>query len=124
MKTKKKTGLGKSLLLRRTIDPRESPEAPLPVVPSQEAMFVSEGLPPSMNKPEAEPAPAIQSHGKPTKKSLVLHDRCTLYLEREINERLSLTAGIKGPDRSDIVNDILRKHLPTYRIEIEGQAGQ
>ena len=119
METPKKTGLGSSLLLRRTVNPPVSPAAPLPVTSIQEVMPATEELPSQVITPELTLVPPIQPHRKPSKKSLVLHDRCTLYLEREINKQLGIASRLEGRDRSEIVSDLLQRYLPKYRVERE-----
>lgn len=121
MTNDRKTGLGNSLLLRRTAQPVEPP-----VEPQEEP--VQETPPPEPTPPiEPQPEPTVETamvappaapQTKRTEK-LTLRDRCTIYLERGVNEQLHMTSRIEGKERSEIVSEILRKHLPKYRIERE-----
>lgn len=117
MDTIKKTGLGESLLLRRT----ENPPMPTPVeVPDVQTSEVLPKPEPIAPEPVLVESPAPRSAAKkPKKQMLVLRDRCTLYLERAVNEQLHMAARIEGRERSEIATDILRKHLPKYRVERE-----
>lgn len=118
MKTTRKTGLGDSLLLQRT-EPAPETIVPAPTdVPASEPMSIPTP-PPPQTEVEAEPALPEPVSKKQQKVKLVLRDRCTLYLERTVNEQLGMVARIEGRERSDIASDILRKHLPKYRIERE-----
>lgn len=68
------------------------------------------------------PVPAISKPRQPVSrasKPLSLRDRCTIYLERTVNDRLDLVARIEGRERSEVVTELLQKHLPKYRIESE-----
>jgi len=44
-------------------------------------------------------------------------ERCTLYLSPEINAQLDLAAHIERKERSQVVEALLRQHLPKYRVE-------
>ena len=116
METPKKTGLGNSLLLRRTALPPFVPQAP-PVVPTLNSTVIPESLPVPLPESETTPAPLMRASRKTRTKPLVLRDRCTLYIAREVNEKLQTAASVERRERSEIVSDILREHLPTYRIE-------
>lgn len=117
MDTIKKTGLGESLLLRRTETPPMPTLAEVPDVQTSEVLPKPEPVAPEPIRVESlAPRPAAK---KPKKKVLVLRDRCTLYLERAVNEQLHLAARIEGRERSEIATEILRKHLPKYRVERE-----
>ena len=48
---------------------------------------------------------------------LTLRDKVTLHLDRDVNEQLDLAARVEGKERSEVTSEILRKHLPRYRIE-------
>ena len=50
-------------------------------------------------------------------KAVAARDRCTLYLSRELNAQLDLVAHIERKERSEIVESLLRAHLPKYRVE-------
>ncbi len=123
METSNKTGLGNSLLLQRTVISAVPPATPA-VVPAQEATPapVLPYQPESI--PEPIPIPPIQASRKSPKQPLVLRDQCTLYIERGVNRQLHIVAHAEGRERSEIVSDILRKHLPKYRIELEGQGSE
>jgi len=45
-----------------------------------------------------------------------LRDRCTVYLDPAINQQLDLVARIERRQRSEVVADALRRHLPHYHI--------
>ncbi|MBS0203964.1 MAG: hypothetical protein JSS49_13750 [Planctomycetes bacterium] len=120
METIRNTGLGDSLLLRRTeAPPAEQPAVTLDgqtTIPSpQEPPRPTRGL----QTAEVPSIPLPASPTKTKKKPLVLRDRCTIYLEREVNDQLDMAARIEGRERSEIASDLLRKHLPKYRIERE-----
>jgi hypothetical protein len=72
---------------------------------------------------EPQPEPVIQAVQQPARKrkkkkpALVLRDRCTLYLERDVNELLDHAAHAEARDRSELVSELLRKHLPRYQVE-------
>ncbi|MDB5343265.1 MAG: hypothetical protein JWP89_1642 [Schlesneria sp.] len=116
MQPTRKTGLGDSLLLRRT----EEPPAEVSDVSSDAPMA---GVSPApVSEPTATKTEPVLPQARPTKKrkeQLVLRDRSTLYLERSVNEQLRLVAQIEGRERSEVATDILRKYLPKYRIERE-----
>lgn len=116
----RKTGLGGSLLLQRT-EPSGTPERPDVSPP-----------PASLNAPADASVPQTSQRSKRSERSnvqqstlrgkdepQVLRDRCTLYIDREVNERLDLVARVEGRERSEVVSQLLRKHLPKYRIETE-----
>ena len=119
METIRKTGLGDSLLLRRT----EAPPTAVPAVPADvQTPDLSSPPEPTSSVPaiattdSALPQPSSK---KRPKEQLVLRDRCTLYLERAVNERLDMAARIEGRERSEVATDILQKYLPKYRVERE-----
>ncbi len=117
METTKNTGLGSSLLLQRTERPVSETSANVPDV---QTLVTPTPEPDAKPKPTSvEALPPHQTSKKSRTKALVLRDRCTLYLDRELNEQLHITSRVEGRERSDVVNDILRKHLPKYRIERE-----
>lgn len=117
MDTIKKTGLGESLLLRRTETPPVLTPAEVPDVQTSEVLPQPE---PATAAPKPIEIPAPRSVAKKSKKiPLELRDRCTLYLERAVNEQLHMAARIEGRERSEIASEILRKHLPKYRVERE-----
>lgn len=118
METPKRTGLGDSLLLRRT---ETLTEPPRPVASDVQTPEVIPTVKPNVTQePSPDETPTPQPAAKKSKKTpLVLRDRCTLYLERTVNEQLHMAARIEGRERSEVVTDILRKHLPKYRIERE-----
>lgn len=119
METTRKTGLGDSLLLRRT----EAPSAVTPtVIPDAQVPAGVSTPEPTPSEPatvEAESVLPPPDSKLPRKVPLVLRDRCTLYLDRAVNEQLHMAARIEGRERSEVVTDILRKHLPKYRIELQ-----
>ena len=123
MDTPKKTGLGSSLLLRRTVTPPVPPDSPV-VLPAPSAVIISEPVPAPLPSPEPIQTPPLQSPQQAPKPPLVLRDRCTLYITREVNEQLHVTARIEGRERSEIVSDLLRKYLPRYRIERQEEGSE
>jgi len=106
---KKQTGLGLSLLLQRT-DQKPKPERPA-VIPKPE--------PTEIKASEADVVSEIpqRNREKSRQKPKVLQDRCTLYIARDVNEKLDLASRVEDRDRSEIVSELLRKHLPEYTIE-------
>jgi len=56
------------------------------------------------------------SRTKPTRK-FQLRDRCTLYLDPEVNQQLDLVAGIERRQRSQVVTELLRQYLPDYQVQ-------
>lgn len=116
METSKNTGLANSFLLRRTEVPAVLPDVPV-VTPTQETESVLETPVSPVPTPEPTPVSPIQNAPQSHKKQPVLRDRCTLYIAQEVNELLDVAARVEGRDRSEIVTDILREHLPTFRIE-------
>ncbi len=113
---KKQTGLGMSLLLRRT-DQKAIPEQPA-VVPQAVSTVPQESAIPQ--EPEKEIVTQVtpqQNRKKSRQKPQVLQDRCTLYIARDVNEKLDIASRIEDRDRSEIVSELLRKHLPEYTIE-------
>lgn len=118
MEKQNKTGLGKSLLLQRTVISAVPPTTPA-VVPAEEVTPAPEltELPEPILEPI--PVPPPPASRKSSAKPLVLRDQCTLYLEREVNKQLHIVARAEGRERSEIVSDILRQHLPKYRIELQ-----
>lgn len=119
METIRNTGLGNSLLLRRT----DTPPAAAADVSSDIPTFETPAAPepsPSL-APAAEPETTIPQpeSRKATKQRLTLRDRCTLYLDRQVNDQLDIAARIEGRERSEIVSDLLSQHLPRYRVERE-----
>ncbi|MCA9093706.1 MAG: hypothetical protein KDA68_09485 [Planctomycetaceae bacterium] len=112
---KKQTGLGLSLLLQRT-DQQPKPERPA-VIPKPEPTVTP--VPTEIKTSEADVVPEIpqQNRNKSRQKPKVLRDRCTLYIARDVNEKLDLASRVEDRDRSEIVSELLRKHLPEYTIE-------
>ena len=105
----KETGLGaNSFLLRRPTE--ETVERP--------DVSESAPIPTSKQPPTTRPADRA-ARPKPNKPQPTPRDRCTLYLDREINERLDLAAQFEDSERSEIVTKMLRQHLPKYRITLE-----
>lgn len=111
----KGTGLGSSLLVRRT-EPLAEPKV------SEE---VQAAVDPEPQKREDSTTPSSQvlqihvhednSAGQETKPQMI-RDRCTIYLDPDVNQRLHLTARVEEKDRSQIVNEILRQHLPEFQV--------
>jgi hypothetical protein len=100
----KRTGLGGSLLLQRT-DPQPPVDNPVPfLTPERPERF------------DIQPEPVRQVE---IKKPQELRDRCTLYLDRDVNTQLDLVARIERRQRSEVVTEILRDNLPKYRIDRE-----
>lgn len=106
MSTSRRTGLGVPHLFRR---PAEAKPTPLP---EQEDLQPNDQPPESTNWGQRElPASRTQPVRKPR-----LRDRCTLYLDPEINQQLDFVAGVERRQRSEVVTELLRAHLPKYRI--------
>jgi hypothetical protein len=95
---KKRTGLG--FLLART-EP-EYPKTPQKPIDTEQ--------PSSPNAPE--PETEVQSLKQ-------LGDRCTIYLDRDINAHLDFVSRIECKRRSQIVCEILRAYLPKYSVTKE-----
>ncbi|MBI1902936.1 MAG: hypothetical protein HYS13_17705 [Planctomycetia bacterium] len=106
----KTTGLGESLLLRRTDPPADRPRKP--AKNGQER----KEAPPIEPAGADDPAPADPLS---TVHRAVPRDRTTLYLDQDVNDWLDLAARIERKQRSELASEILRKHLPRYRIEPE-----
>jgi hypothetical protein len=102
--TDKNTGLGNSLLLKRTAD--HGPEKPSQGAQTSE----SSGRPDVI--PDGQPKPT-------RRKPRDLRDRCTIYLDPDVNQQLDLVARIQRRQRSQVVTEILRANLPKYRIDME-----
>ena len=113
METERKTGLGGSLLLQRTEIPARVMPPAVPIQPPNTEMTAL----PEPPHPVAVIQSAPRTSRKRKKPALVLRDRCTLYLERDVNEQLAHTSHAEGRDRSEVVSELLRKHLPKYQIE-------
>lgn len=142
----KKTGLAKSFLFQRT-DSIETPERPDAQTPERlGAQDISDvpnaqeskrpthsdiqeserpnasGVSRTSNTPNSQtPKRSGRPNAGRAKESprLTLRDRCTLYIERDVNERLAFVARLEGKERSEVVSDLLRQHLPKYRITEE-----
>jgi len=101
----RRTGLG-SLLLRRT-DGERHPKPPEEHEPHR-------GPP----DPTLDPGPGIDLPTEPTRKTNRARprDRCTLYLDEDVNQQLDLVARVERRQRSEVVTELLRRHLPSYRI--------
>ena len=97
----KKTGLGNSLLLQRT--------APAPSRPQPTAAETSQTSEASETSRPAGRRPPRKPRQRP-------RVRRTLYLELELDARLSGVAGIERKERSEVVNELLRRHLPQYSV--------
>ncbi|MDB5341993.1 MAG: hypothetical protein JWP89_370 [Schlesneria sp.] len=119
MQPTRKTGLGDSLLLRRTEEPAPEASAVSADVPMASVSPAPESEPTVPVVTPIEPVLPRTTSTKKRKEQLVLRDRSTLYLERSVNEQLRLVARIEGRERSEVATDILRKYLPKYRIERE-----
>ena len=100
----KHTGLGSSLLLQRTT-PQPPPENPIPSQTSERPEHF-----------EINPEPVRQVE---IKKPQELRDRCTLYLDRDVNTQLDLVSRIERKQRSEVVTEILRENMPKYRVDRE-----
>lgn len=98
------TGLGDSLLLKRTSDDNADKSSDDVQTPE------------TSKRPDA----PTDRQGKPPRRGpRDLRDRCTIYLDPEINRQLDLVARIERKQRSEVVADILRANLPKYRIDLE-----
>lgn len=117
MKNDKKTGLAPSLLLRRT-EPTEIPE-PNNVPPATEIdePVTETAFPDAQTSSQSETATIAGSRRPGKIFRMIPRDKATIYMERDLNEQLRRVAALEGRDRSDVVNQILRKHLPRYRVE-------
>lgn len=113
--TPKKTGLGSSLLLRRT-EPPAAPRRP----DARDGQAAQRSADPETPATPAAETPETSRPKPPAAKHrAVPRDRCTLYLDQDVNERLDLAARIEGRERSEVASDLLRRHLPKYRVERE-----
>jgi hypothetical protein len=108
----KRTGMGGLFLLKRT--------APLPSETKSETTSSPEPLTREMPQ-QRDFAPQEISPKNNQKAPKPLRDRCTLYLEPEVNRQLELVARIERKQRSEVVTEILQNHLPRYRINREGE---
>lgn len=100
----KNTGLGSSLLLKRTADAS------------------AKNTDGDVQTPEASGRPDVKADqpAKPTRpQPKDLRDRCTIYLDADVNRQLDLVARIERRQRSEVVTDLLRANLPKYRIDLE-----
>lgn len=121
----KNTGLG-NLLLKRTSPPAE-PAAPAAEVgeeePTPSPAVASNSTLPRKREPEPLPerAPAlpVRPPRRRAAKRTRLRLRRTIHLEDDLDEQLSLVAGIEGKERSEIVNSLLRKHLRQYEVTVK-----
>jgi hypothetical protein len=135
MSHKKKTGLGEtSLLLRRTTPPEAVHAADVAVADAEQVELADAQTSERLDVQDAtdesdqaaieeivevEDQPASTPRGTSRPKKLRLRrDKCTIYLEQDVNQLLTLAARAQNRERSEIVTDILRTHLPTYRIRI------
>jgi hypothetical protein len=100
----KRTGLGKSLLLRRTEADEPSPRSEDAQSPPPTDRFDTD----ETSQPPASP-----------RRPRALRDRCTIYIEPEVNKQLDLVARIQRRQRSEVVTQILRENLPKYRIDLQ-----
>lgn len=109
MDNDRKTGLGGgSLLLRRTEPDDNQPSTASAIQPSEAS---------------AEPQAAQSSASSKGKKHrTVPRDKCTLHLDRDVNEWLDLAARVEGRERSEVASELLRQHLPRYTIQVRKQA--
>jgi hypothetical protein len=98
------TGLGDSLLLKRT-----EPAGPAPV--REET--------PRHEQPQPVDGDAAARPAAPRRRPRRIRDRCTIYLDPDVNKRLDLVARIERKERSEVVTEILRQHLPSYRIDLQ-----
>src|SRR5262249_32696243 len=121
METDKKTGLGSSFLFQRTEPAR--PPSPLEGPAVLEVPAIPDGSTvqaPQTPKHSTAQHPARSTGSRPKKaQRLVLRDKRTLHIDRDVDERLTLAARIEGRERSEVVSDLLRKYLPRYRVERE-----
>ena len=108
----KKTGLGSSLLLKRTTPPEPTLNvnhcSALPPLTEPERSNVSD----VSDAPQDQPTVASN---QPVNE--VLRDRCTIYIDKDVNDRLETAARLERKQRSEVVTEILRQHLPNYRID-------
>lgn len=105
MTDKPKTGLGNSLLLQRTEKGRR-PVAQQPKTPGRLERSSDSDAPPAPQEQVERPVEVVLPRA-----------RCTLYIDEDVNEQLSLVAGIEKRQRSEVVTEILRSHLPTYSVQ-------
>lgn len=119
----KKTGLGSSLLLQRTeptsaSQPRNARDVQTPEVPETSALDEVEDA--AVQTPRtlkrSQRSPHSQRRGKAR---VIPRQRCTLHLDEDVEEQLDLVARVEGKERSEVVSDLLRTHLPKYRIQIQ-----
>lgn len=111
----KKTGLGSSLLVRRTGTSEDPERFDVPnVSDASEPETSNSSEPQNAQTPETSERSNVQTSRKSIRQ--VVRDRCTLYLDQDVNERLRLVAGIEGKERSEIASDLLRQYLPEYDV--------
>lgn len=121
----KKTGLGSSLLLQRTeptsaSQPRNARDVQTPEVPETSALDDVEQVPAAGQTPRTLKRPQRSPHSQRRGKARVIpRQRCTLHLDEDVEEQLDLVARVEGKERSEVVSDLLRTHLPKYRIQIQ-----
>jgi hypothetical protein len=116
--TDKHTGLGDSLLLQRTAPPQR-PE--LPTVPQpMDRLEHLEANPEHVDQPaQSNMLPQNNRSPQSDQPPRPLRDRCTIYLDREVNAELDFVARIERRERSAVVSEILRGHLPKYHVNQE-----
>ncbi len=111
----KKTGLG-NLLFQRTSQPARK-SRPVPVK-SEEGTAASPPPEPEFTS-SPEPLPPAPASRRQNAKRKRVRIRRTLHLEDDLDARLNTMAGIERRERSEIVNDLLRKHLRKYEITVK-----
>lgn len=111
----KQTGLGSSLLVRRTEPPQEmaetanpKPRVSLEPVREEQSDAVDPRVIQTPKRPDVQTSEKSQPQG--------VRDRCTLYLSPDVNQRLHITARLEEKERSDVVNELLRQNLPKFEV--------
>lgn len=119
MENSPKTGLGDSLLLRRTETPQAPGRPDVSALPDAQALAdAPDQAAVSDVQPSSRPKRPAGSRGRKAQR-LTLRDKVTLHLDRDVNDRLDLAARVEGKERSEVASEILRRHLPKYHIERE-----
>lgn len=111
----KSTGLG-SLLLKRTENDAASESKP-PAVETSKRPDVQAAQDRSSAEIKSDSSSTEQNNSAAKQEAdrpQTARDRCTLYLDADLNRQLHIAAKLEGKERSEIVSEILRQHLPVY----------
>jgi hypothetical protein len=119
MAKERKTGLGDFLFGRESNSPvppqrSEADYAPEVDEPQQQVRADHENRP--IPEPQGYPPRTFR---RPTNRRVALkalRDKCTIYLEPDVNQELDVVSRVEQKMRSEVVNDILRQYLPHYDV--------